>query len=273
MTEEGYYSDLSRAFDKIADSYDGEIGQNAIFRLMRKTNLKFLKETIRPGDNVLEIGCGTGDEAIELAKSGVNVVATDISGNMLRVTEKKARGQGIKNLEIFNLSANNLGFLEKVYGKYYLDGAYSSFGAFNCEPDLRIVDKQLTELIKPDGYFICSIMNKYALNEILPNLVLFRFDNAFQRLNSPRLVPIAKNLRVKAYYYTSKEFSKFFRNFKIEKTIGISLFVPPPYTADFMQNKKGLLEFLYSLDKQTSRLWPFNKLGDHILLKLRKIER
>ena len=37
------------------------------------------------GDRVLDRGCGTGEDAIRLARDGVRVVATDASGDMVEV--------------------------------------------------------------------------------------------------------------------------------------------------------------------------------------------
>lgn len=268
--EKNYYNKIRQNFGALAVSYDKELGQNKIFQLMRKTNLGILKKTFKPGDNVLEIGCGTGNDAIELARAGINIVAIDISQKMLKITQKKAKHWRIENLKTLHLSTGKIGLLEKIYGKGYFDGAFSSFGALNCEPDLKRVNTALAKIIKPGGHFICSVMNKYALNEILSNLVLLRFARAFQRLNSPALAPVSKDLKIKTYYYSGKELSRFFQSFKIGNVRGLLTFVPPPYMDDFMTNKKKLLSTLHYLDRHLAHLWPLNQLGDHLLMKFRK---
>lgn len=40
-------------------------------------------------DSVLELGCGTGEIAIRLAKNDKTVYATDLSSDMLEVTKQK----------------------------------------------------------------------------------------------------------------------------------------------------------------------------------------
>ena len=52
----------------------------------------------QPGDQVLELGCGTGEDAIWLAKRGVRVLATDGSPAMLEATARKAQAEGVSEL-------------------------------------------------------------------------------------------------------------------------------------------------------------------------------
>ena len=264
------YKDLSISFDEIASSYDDETCQNPIFQSMRKTNLEYLMGTIQRGDRVLEIGCGTGQEAIALAKSGVRVVATDVSPLMLEETRKKADLQGV-GLETFNLPAGGLSELEETYGRDHFDCVYSSFGALNCEPDLGIVDAQLARLLKPDGVLVASVMNKYALFEIISNLALLRTGKAFQRMSSPVSAPIGKGMKVEVRYYTPRGFASCFRHFEVEDSRALGIFMPPPYADDIVRGRKRLLRTLNGIDEGICRIWPFNGLGDHTLIKMRKV--
>jgi cyclopropane fatty-acyl-phospholipid synthase-like methyltransferase len=59
---------------------------------MRRENVTLLEDTFPRGSRLLEIGCGTGDEALYLARRGRIVLATDISPRMAAETLAKARG-------------------------------------------------------------------------------------------------------------------------------------------------------------------------------------
>ena len=91
------YSDTGRAFDAVAPYYDALYGpqRNAVMTWMRQQSLTLLKATFPRSSHLLEIGCGTGDEAVALAKAGRRVLATDISPKMAALTLAKARAAGV----------------------------------------------------------------------------------------------------------------------------------------------------------------------------------
>src|SRR5690606_23171976 len=54
-------------------------------RRLRSAAWAWMDRAFRPGDRVLELGCGTGADAVHLAGRGVAVVATDVSAEMRRL--------------------------------------------------------------------------------------------------------------------------------------------------------------------------------------------
>lgn len=54
----------------------------------------YVREAVRCGGDVLELGCGTGRICIPMAMTGVRVVGVDISAEMLQVCRKKQRRVG-----------------------------------------------------------------------------------------------------------------------------------------------------------------------------------
>jgi len=67
---------------------------------------------IRPGEKVLDIGCGTGDQAIYFAKKGAVVTGIDINQEMISCALKKKGGF---NIYFQGGDATNLPFLEPVF--------------------------------------------------------------------------------------------------------------------------------------------------------------
>src|SRR5215216_38428 len=74
----------AQAFSRYAPFYDSDEQKNKVARWTRFENLKYLHSTFGPNELLLEIGCGTGTEAINLAKTGRRVVATDVAQGMIR---------------------------------------------------------------------------------------------------------------------------------------------------------------------------------------------
>ena len=74
-------------FANFAEKYDNES-----FTKGTKTEVDFIEKEINNNSlaYILDIGCGTGRHAIELAKRGYRVKGIDLSGNMLSRAKEKA---------------------------------------------------------------------------------------------------------------------------------------------------------------------------------------
>src|SRR2546423_7059001 len=77
------------AFNAAASRYDADAHANLMMRWLRRESLRHLTRNFKAGDTVLEIGCGTGEEAIALARRGVRVLATDASAGVIKVVNDK----------------------------------------------------------------------------------------------------------------------------------------------------------------------------------------
>ncbi len=93
-------------------------GLESKIRLMLQNPRKILAPHIKPGSNVLDVGCGPGVFSIELAKlvgqSG-HVVAADLQTGMLQIVEKKVRGTALENvIETFKCESERIGLDRKV---------------------------------------------------------------------------------------------------------------------------------------------------------------
>src|SRR5215468_9785024 len=82
--------DTQEAFDSVAADYDGERGNNALIQDMRMEMWRWLDSTFPPGSRLLDLGCGTGLDAVRMAQHGHFVTATDWSPAMVRRTEERA---------------------------------------------------------------------------------------------------------------------------------------------------------------------------------------
>jgi len=129
------------AFDALAKSYDTVFTNSVLGRVYRDASWRWLDEAFEPGQQVLESGCGTGEDAIHLAQRGVRVVATDPSLAMIEATRAKSEAAGLGHM-VTALQAD----AEQVHelaGQF--DGAFSSFGAFNLLPRLDVAVERLAD--------------------------------------------------------------------------------------------------------------------------------
>jgi ubiquinone/menaquinone biosynthesis C-methylase UbiE len=67
------------AFDAIAQNYDRIFTHSILGKAQRLLVHEALRGYFRSGQRVLDLNCGTGEDAIHLASTGVSVVACDVS--------------------------------------------------------------------------------------------------------------------------------------------------------------------------------------------------
>src|SRR6185312_9833172 len=70
---------VREGFDRAAATYDQDFTDSAIGRLQREAVWRQLDDLLLPGDLLLDLGCGTGSDAIHLARRGLKIHAVDLS--------------------------------------------------------------------------------------------------------------------------------------------------------------------------------------------------
>lgn len=265
------YGDLEAAFDGVAEDYDQHIFGNPMNVWLRDVSVGVMKELFKPGEVVLEIGCGTGTETLRLAAEGVMVLASDISSKMLMVLERKAKARGLSDNVIpihsrpYQLRGRlaSLGFRE-------LDGAYSTYGAINTEPKLKTLFQDLHGLLRPEGTFVAGVWNKYYLYEIFGYTLRMKPSLALARLRNP--VPVGRSrFCVSTNSYSVRSLSRLLgRYFKLRHVYGVEIFLPPSNLTRYLP-PEPLLDLVKRLDLVLGRHFPWNRLGDHFLAVYTKI--
>jgi SAM-dependent methyltransferase len=135
------------AFDTAASTYDAEFTDTRLGRWLRARVWQHLD--FAPGQRVLELGCGTGEDALFLAQRGVSVLATDISTGMLAAAARKAPG-----VEFAQQDAAHLTLTETF------DGAFANFGVLNCVRDLQTFGAQLP--LRSGARFVAVVMGPFC---------------------------------------------------------------------------------------------------------------
>jgi cyclopropane fatty-acyl-phospholipid synthase-like methyltransferase len=118
-----------------------------------QTNLEFLSRTglLRPGDRILEIGCGIGAVVSELARQGCCVTGTDISRVAIEYGRSKYPG-----LDLQVQAAEELAFADETFD------VVLSFDLFE---HIARIDRHVGEVhrvLKPQGYYLFQTPNKLS---------------------------------------------------------------------------------------------------------------
>jgi demethylmenaquinone methyltransferase / 2-methoxy-6-polyprenyl-1,4-benzoquinol methylase len=130
---------VRRMFDRIAPVYDA-MNRTMTAGIDRRWRRLTAEAAVRPGDDVLDACCGTGDLAIAASRAGGNVTGLDFSPAMLARARRKAPG-----LEWIEGDLLALPFADASF-----DSATVGFGVRNVE-DLGGAIEELRRVLRPGG--------------------------------------------------------------------------------------------------------------------------
>lgn len=218
----------------------------------------------RPGSRILEMNCGTGEDARWLAQQGMRVLATDIAPRMLEVARRKLAGHPqAHQVQFRELAWERLPALDAGC----FDGALSNFGGLNCVADLPAAARALAATLRPGGIAIVCIMGPAVPWEWLWFLARGRPRTAFRRL---RRTSVWSGLPLH-YPSVSAACRAFAPEFRVLRAGAIGALLPPPYTEAVLGRYPRLLDALDRIERRVESRWPLPQLADHYLLELERL--
>ncbi len=260
-------------FDHVAHEYDVDFTHSLIGQLQRKRVWAYLNQYLAGKENlkILELNCGTGEDAIQFAQLGHQILATDISSEMVKCTQIKIIQNHLTDFVDTQIIAIEDIVPQKV-GEGY-DLVFSNFGGLNCvsAKDLEAFSTQLSNILKDQGRFMAVVMPNYCLMESLYFLAKRNRQQMWRR-NTPNGIAVnVDGKEVHTYYYAPKKFYNLFINhFELVGKEAVALFVPPSYMEGFFKRNQGMLRNLNRLDGLFHKLPISAKWADHFLIDLVK---
>ncbi len=257
------------AFNWAADTIETTATQNPVILWMCNTSRREILATFPAGAALVEIGCGTGADAVFLAERNYRIAAVDISDRMVELSRKRASAQKVEG-RVFVWR----GRLQDVAGELGrsqwcpFDGAYANF-SLAYEDSLREVAATVRSLLKPGARFVFTLPNRLCLSEPAIALARLRIRRALGRFREPRLATI-HGMTVRVHLYTPSHVRKILRGlFDIETIAGVPVFMPPPsfYRLSFERLRASLESF----DDRLAARFPWSHLGETTLFRARKV--
>jgi len=251
-------------FDAMAADYDETFTHGAIGTLLRRALWKRYDAAFRAGMRVLDVGCGTGEDAVHLASRGVFVQGVDASQAMVARAEAKAAAVGLSSLARFRaLPIESLGALHAER----FEGAYSSFGPLNCEADLPAAGALLARLLLPGAPALVCLMGRHVPWEWAHYRAKGDARRAFRRL--------ARGGRpwrgIVVRYPTPEEAERAFAGaFEVRSVWALGALVPPTYVETWAARHPRILALLDGIERPLAALPPLAALADHFVLEMRR---
>jgi len=261
--------DTRDAFDSVAADYDGPRGNNILIQEMRTEMWNRLDATFRTGSRLIDIGCGTGLDAIRMAQLGHHVTATDWSPQMVGRTRDRAERENVTE-RVQALAVGGQDF-QQLPGTAEYDGAYSNLGPLNCVPNLEGLSRECARLLKPGGQLVFTVIGRICPWEIGHYGLRRRWARLATRF-ARKFVPVNMNKHTiwTRYYFPKEFYAAFQREFTLEHYRGLCTFAPPPYLTWTRDKHPRLHNWLWRLDRRTAG-WPvLRSMGDHLLIVMKK---
>jgi len=259
------FSTAGEAFDRVAASYDELFTRTIIGQAQRKQVWKRLLRAFAPGERILEMNCGTGEDAIFLATRGRSVVACDASAEMIKVADTRVPPKAKDVSVVFRqLSNEDLRLLSR--GELF-DGAYSNFSGLNCLSDLQPVARELASLVRPGGHVLICLWSRVCMGEIVWYLLHGETSKAFRRFSGKSQAKVG-GLTIRVSYPAVGEVQRAFAPwFELADRRAIGLFVPPSYVESWARKHSATLGYLEKVDEAFAQFPVLRDLGDHVLME------
>lgn len=263
-----YDRTVGMAFSKAASNYDETFTNSAVGRLQRNRVWNYLNRNISSAEfpRVLELNCGTGEDAKWLASKGFRVTATDLSPEMIEEAKRK-NPSGI-NFEVCAF--------DKVADRFppaSFDFIFSDFGGLNCisPAEIRLLAEQLSVLLRPGGRFIAVVMS----NDCAMERWYFRRKKMQEQVNRRKnpngISTTVEGETFTTYYYSPDQFATLVSNvFRVRAQKAVGWTIPPSYTNNYFSSRPMLLKALNVFENTIGNIPALAKKADHFLVDLVK---
>ena len=264
-------SHAGSVFDQIASEYDHIFTDSLIGRAQRDVVWKSLTRTFKPNENILELNCGTGEDAIFLGGRGISLFACDASQQMIAMAEQRLCHQTPSLPVVFcHLPTERI---KELNPETMFDGAFSNFSGLNCVDDLGAVAVALTDLVKEGGHLLFCFSNRFCLIEVVHFLVRGQWQKACRRWSGHTVATFGE-LKLPVYYPSLRQIRRYFApHFTLQSYIGVGVTVPPSYCEKWACRHRSAFRVLCRLEQILSVLPVFRLTGDHLLLCFKKVSK
>lgn len=159
--EELFNEDFSRALVRLSET---QVEQE----------VTFIEESLglAPGAVVLDLGCGSGEHAVELAGRGYGVVGYDLSLHQLALAQETAQEHGQK-LNFLQGDMREMAFEEVFDGIFCWN---TTFGYFEEDKNILVAERMFAAL-KPGGTLLLDVINRDFAAMDQPSSVWYEGDS------------------------------------------------------------------------------------------------
>jgi SAM-dependent methyltransferase len=283
-----------QAFDTLAPTYDADFTASPIARYLRGLVHGRLLHYFHAGDHVLELGCGTGEDALFLAQRGIRVTATDSSDAMLHAARAKSAGHPliqVARLDMSQLPATGFQSLARIEysvlstqssslpptdhqppAASHFSAAFSNFGPVNCLNEWKSLAAWLSKRLVPGGIIGLGVMSPLCLWEPLWHGLHGEWAIARRRWkrDGTAFNPAGRDSDLQIYYPTIQrlkhDFSVWFECVYVRP---LGVFLPPSDVYGAIEKRPTLLRLLMGFERRFGGWAALAPFADHYWIEFK----
>lgn len=166
----------------------------------RRIKAQIVQNHVKPGMEILDVGCGTGSLALDAAKADARVAGVDISKGMLAVAQKRIADHGMED----RITLYHAGVVEiaSLFDENRFDLIISTLVFSELYSEERALAlHQIKSLLKPEGTLVIAV-------EVPPGKPLKKIIHALVRLPLTVLTYIIAQTGTKPFTGISEEIAE-----------------------------------------------------------------
>lgn len=157
-------------------------------RLEKSLILRYLGDV--RGKRILDLGCGTGNYAIELARRGAIVTGIDASMDMLETAGEKAKSKGLL-ITFLAGKAEDMPFKADSFDVLVSVTACEFFG------NMQMAAGEMKRVLRPDGTIVIGTINKLSLYGVEKKVSpVFKIESSYKNARFISIYGLKRHFRV-----------------------------------------------------------------------------
>ena len=267
-------NEQSWPFNHTAFDYDREFTNSVLGRIYRNRVWERMDAVFTGKRHLLELGCGTGEDALYLASQGHHITAVDASKDMVEQTQIKIQQANLTNhvdAQVINIEKLNLfetHITKEQNEKAPFDGVLANFGVLNCVADLSKLASTLHRRLSPGAPALFTIMGPLVPWEWIWYLFQGKPKKAFRRMKIDGVSWRGITIWYPSVRKAEAAFSPYFITTRVS---ALGTFLPPSYAESWAQAHPAMIHRFKRIEERwvTSRL--MTRFADHYLLEMQHI--
>lgn len=210
-------------YDTVAPIYD-ELYTDGISVAENSIVGDLLKEILKKGDKILDLGCGSGlgyGLISKHLKGDFEYVGIDISSEMIR--KAKEKHFGFNNASFLVMDMSDLSYFKRDY----FDAVISLFGSFSHVLNYTKAIAEIERVLKPGGVIFIMVYSRYSLRNLVKAVTKLSIS-FLAEIQPYQIRRTSGSIFADARFYTTKSARKAFKKFRNLRIQGLNALLELP---------------------------------------------